>query len=99
MTLSKPPTWLTTGRAGSGSQAIWLSLHSFLTRPPSVSTLAEGGQPGSLLSLASLGSGVWSASADSWDYILKAEECVAGPSPALPSSTKPCTLLVVEMTS
>lgn len=98
MTVSKPPTWLTTGRAGSGSQAIWLSIHSFLTRPPNVIILAEGGQPGGLLSLASLGSGMWSASADSWDYILKAEECVAGPSPALPS-TKPHTLLVVEMAS
>lgn len=63
--------------------------------------LAEGGQPGSLLSLASLGSGVWSASADSWDYILKAEEFVAGPaqpSPA-PSHTHTHTLLVVEMAS
>lgn len=100
MTFSKPPAWLTTGRAGRGSQAIWLSIHSFLTRPPNVIILAEGGQPGSLLSLASLGSGVWSASADSWDYILKAEEFVAGPSPALPS-TKPHThsLLVVEMAS
>lgn len=98
MTFSKPPTWLTTGRAGGGSQAIWLSVHSFLTRPPNVIILAEGGQPGSRLSLASLGSGMWSASADSWDYILKAEECVAGPSPALPS-TEPHTLLVVEMAS
>lgn len=98
MTFSKPPTWSATGRAGSRSYAIWLSIHSFLTRPPNVIILAEGAQPGSLLGLASLGSGVWSVSAYSWDYILKAEECVAGPSPGLPS-TKPHTLLVVKVAS
>lgn len=98
MTFSKPPTWLAAGRAGSGTHAIWLSLHFFLTRPPNVIILAEVAQAGSPLGLVSLGSGMWSESADSWDYSLKAEECVAGPGPALPSA-RPHSLLVVEVAS
>lgn len=82
----------------SGTHAIWLPIHLFLTRPPNVIILAVVTQAGSPLGLGFLGSGVWSESADSRGYIPKAEECVAGPGPVLPS-TKPHSLLVVEVAS
>lgn len=85
-------------RSWSGTHAIWLPIHLFLTRPPNVIILAVVTQAGSPLGLGFLGSGVWSESADSRDYIPKAEECVAGPGPVLPS-TKPHSLLVVEVAS